>query len=175
MGSLCDSVYRPRKLHRRIRGYMMFTPSSDSYVNYGFPHYMDGNEIKLWMGADKDNTTQSFKWQAPEWAVGNVDYSICDAVKPKVENRVFVKGQITWANGQPDMTPGKDCTYLTYKYKLEFPSYGFYTARCDNEVADGFACGNLQTNLRGIPLFQKTADEYGINPPDRPTRQGFLM
>ncbi|KAF1771611.1 hypothetical protein GCK72_003438 [Caenorhabditis remanei] len=136
------------------------------YPDYGtkfLSGYKNPEGYKIWFGLEKTKYSQSFKWQAPEWSIVNRQtYKMCSSGMPwnTYVNETINKVQFTWGPGQPKMASGLDCGYMHYKYQSPYPGYSLKTARCD-DVADIFACGHETQAKKGIPPFQKIADEYG--------------
>ncbi|EFO84250.1 hypothetical protein CRE_15622 [Caenorhabditis remanei] len=136
------------------------------YPDYGtkfLSGYKNPEGYKIWFGLEKTKYSQSFKWQAPEWSIVNRQtYKMCSSGLPwnTYVNETINKVQFTWGPGQPKMASGLDCGYMHYKYQSPYPGYSLKTARCD-DVADIFACGHETQAKKGIPPFQKIADEYG--------------
>ncbi|PIC54275.1 hypothetical protein B9Z55_003591 [Caenorhabditis nigoni] len=127
------------------------------YGAYGFSLTQTG--IKVWVGLEKDNTTQKFKWVREDYIGTNgVRRNQC----PYDKNAQLTMNSIpyTWDTNQPDMSPGNDCTYITIKSLDTFPGYGISTSRCDVATADGFACQTKPQKEKGIPKFSDIVKEY---------------
>ncbi|PIC54274.1 hypothetical protein B9Z55_003590 [Caenorhabditis nigoni] len=134
---------------------------SGQYARFGVPGYAG---IKVWVGLEKDSTTQRFKWAREDW-VGTNGVRRNQCPYDHNANLKMTSIPYTWGANQPDMTPGNDCAYMTITdAQTLFPGYALSTSRCDVATTNGFACQTRPQQEKGIPKFDDVVREYGQDP-----------